>query len=128
MRFTAQEFAHILAALQAEERLTDAADRRRHSRIDIQAVVRVVDVASKRDYSALTRDISFTGVSVVQSWMPTLGSQVIVWLPRKRHKQEPVRCQVMHVRDLADGLFCVGCGFVAAEDDKMLPPPKAKTA
>src|SRR3954465_3106040 len=66
MKFTNQEFAHILAALQAEERATDAADRRRHSRIDIGIVVQVVDVATGRAYTALTRDISFTGLSIVQ--------------------------------------------------------------
>ena len=121
MKFNAQEFAHILAALQAEERATDAADRRRHSRIDIGIVIQVVDAATKRAYSAMTRDISFTGMSIVQSWMPVINSQVIVQLPRRRNKFDAVRCQVMHVRDLADGLFCVGCAFVAVEE-----PPKGK--
>lgn len=115
MKFTNQEFAHILAALQAEERATDAADRRRHSRIDIGIVIQVVDAATKRSYSAMTRDISFTGISIVQSAMPTLNSYVIIQLPRRRQKFDAVRCQVMHVRDLADGLFCIGCAFVAIE-------------
>ena len=128
MKFTAQEFAHILAALQAEERANDAADRRRHSRIDIGIVVNVVDVATKRAYTAMTRDISFTGISIVQSWMPVTNSQVVVSLPRKRHKFDAVRCQVMHVRDLAEGLFCVGCAFVAAEDAITIPPPKPRVA
>jgi len=116
MKFTNQEFAHILAALQAEERATDAADRRRHSRIDIGIVIQVVDVATKRTYSAMTRDISFTGISIVQSAMPTLNSYVIIQLPRRRQKFDAVRCQIMHVRDLADGLFCIGCLFVAIEE------------
>jgi hypothetical protein len=128
MKFTAQEFAYILAALQAEERATDAADRRRHSRIDIGIVVRLVDCATKRAYSAMTRDISFTGISLVQSWMPAINSQVIVQLPRKRNKFDAVRCQVLHVRDLADGLFCVGCAYVATEDATTIPPPKPRAA
>jgi hypothetical protein len=128
MKFNAQEFAHILAALQAEERATDAADRRRHSRIDIGIVVKLVDVATKRAYSAMTRDISFTGISLVQSWMPAINSQVVVQLPRRRNKFDAVRCQVLHVRDLADGLFCVGCGFVASEDATTIPPPKPRVA
>ena len=127
MKFTNQEFAYILAALQAEERATDAADRRRHSRIDIGIVIQVVDVATKRTYSAMTRDISFTGISIVQSAMPTLNSYVIIQLPRRRQKFDAVRCQVMHVRDLADGLFCVGCAFVAIEDASTIPPPKPRT-
>jgi hypothetical protein len=128
MKFTNQEFAHVLAALQAEERATDAADRRRHSRIDIGIVIQLVDAATKRAYSAMTRDISFTGISIVQSWMPVLNSYVIIQLPRRRHKFDAVRCQVMHVRDLADGLFCIGCAFVAVEDATTIPPPKPRTA
>lgn len=128
MKFNAQEFAHVLAALQAEERATDAADRRRHSRIDVGIVVRLTDVATKREYSAMTRDISFTGISIVQSWMPAIDSQVVVSLPRKRHKFDAVRCQVLHVRDLADGLYCVGCAFVAVEDATTIPPPKPRAA
>jgi hypothetical protein len=118
MKFSNQEFAHILAALQAEERANDAADRRRHSRIDIGIVIQLVDAATKRSYSAMMRDISFTGISIVQSWMPAIGSQVIVQLPRRRNKFDAVRCQVLHVRDLADGLFCVGCAYVAVEEAK----------
>ena len=128
MKFNAQEFAHILAALQAEERANDAADRRRHSRIDIGIVVKVTDVATKRAYSAMTRDISFTGISIVGSWMPVLNSYVVIQLPRRRQKFDSVRCQVMHVRDLADGLFCIGCAFVAVEDATTIPPPKPRTA
>ena len=130
MKFTNQEFAHILAALQAEERATDAADRRRHSRIDIGIVIQVVDVATQRTYSAMTRDISFTGISIVQSAMPTLNSSVIIQLPRRRQKFDAVRCQVMHVRDLADGLFCIGCLFVAIEEAAANKPetPQAPAA
>src|SRR5205085_5270457 len=90
MKFSTQEFAYILAALQAEERATDAADRRRHSRIDIGIVIQVVDVATQRTYSAMTRDISFTGISIVQSSMPTLNSYVIIQLPRRRQKFDAV--------------------------------------
>ena len=94
----------------------DAADRRRHSRIDIGIVIQVVDAATKRAYSAMTRDISFTGISIVQSAMPTLNSYVVIQLPRRRQKFDAVRCQVVHVRDLADGLFCIGCAFVSIEE------------
>jgi hypothetical protein len=119
MKFTAQEFAYILSALQVVER--DQVAERRHSRIEISGTLTVVDVASNTVYTALARDICFTGLSLLQAAPPTLGAQVVVTLPHQKNRPYRIRCTIANVRELAEQLYCVGCVFVAAEPATSAP-------
>jgi hypothetical protein len=123
MKLTPAQFSYIYSALQAAERDQEAGERRRHARIDIQDTVSVVDVATGKPYGAITRDICFTGVSLLQSRAPAAGTQLIVALRHRKNQPYRVRCLVTNVRELAEGLFCVGCIF--AGEEKPAPPAGA---
>jgi hypothetical protein len=120
MKLSPSEFSHIFAEL--EERADEHGERRRHSRIVATAPVRVVDVASRRQYGAITRDISFSGVSLIQAeaLMPSTGSQLVVSLPHKRNRPYLARCVVIGARRVAEGICCVGCEFTAFDKDAEL--------
>jgi len=125
MKLTPAQFSHIYSALQAAERDQEAGERRRHARIDIQDAVNVVDVASGKTYGAITRDICFTGVSLLQSSSPLPGTQLIVALRHRKNQPYRVRCAVLNVRELAEGLYCVGCIFIAPEGGTAASPATA---
>ena len=125
MKLTPAQFSHIYSALQAAERDQEAGERRRHARIDIQDTVTVVDVASGKSYGAITRDICFTGVSLLQSSSPLPGTQLIVALRHRKNQPYRVRCAVLNVRELAEGLYCVGCIFIAPEGGTAASPATA---
>jgi hypothetical protein len=115
MKLTTSQFANIFSALQSAERDMASSDRRRHSRINMSDGVRVVDVATGREYKALTRDICFTGVSLLQNTRAEVRDQLTVELRQGREKPFRVRCVVTNVREVAEGLYCVGCVFAMAE-------------
>jgi hypothetical protein len=115
MKLTASQFGNVYSALQSAERDMATADRRRHSRINVSDGVRVVEVATGRVYKALTRDICFTGVSLLQSTRAEVRDQLTVELRQGREKPFRVRCVVTNVREVAEGLYCVGCAFAMAE-------------
>ena len=115
MKLTPSQFAYIFSALQAAEREQSAGERRRHSRIEIEDTVCVTDVATGRTYKAITRDICFTGISVLQSARAAVRDQLIVELRHRKSKPYRVRCVVANVREMAEGVFCIGCAFAGAE-------------
>ena len=71
------------------------------------------------------RDISVNGVSLLQSWAPALGSQLIVTFVGKKQAQTEIRCEVSYVSEQANKLFAVGCIFLQIESNTPAPstPP-----
>jgi hypothetical protein len=128
MKLTPAQFSHIYTALQSAERDQEAGERRRHARIDIQDTVSVIDVASGKTYGAITRDICFTGVSLLQSTAPAIGTQLVVALRHRKNQPYRVRCAVTNIRELAEGLFCVGCLFMGQENAPAAATPATATA
>ncbi len=63
-------------------------------------------------FTALTRDISFAGVGLVQRTKIPQNSQIVVRLPRKDQEPLVMLCKAIHVRELADGVFAIGAEFV----------------
>jgi hypothetical protein len=113
MHLAPKEFNDIYAALKASEKARAAEERRRHTRIEIDGSVCVLDVTSNHKYGARTRDISFSGISIIQSKAPPAGARIVVSLPQRRDAPFEVHCKVLSVRGMADELYCVGCEFVA---------------
>ena len=72
MKLTNSDFGHILATLQEAERAGAAVNRRRHSRLDLVGRVNVCD-AEGRAYTALTDNICFSGVQLLQVPLRPLG-------------------------------------------------------
>jgi hypothetical protein len=121
MKINPQELADTLAALKGVETNEDAGESSLHSRIYISVGVKVLDVASGQAYGALTRDISFASLSLIQSRVPAPGAELVIELPLNKNKQFRVRCKVGPIRELADGLFRVSCLFVEVCDVHNVP-------
>ena len=117
MKLTTSQFANIFSALQTAERDLATGDRRRHSRINISDAVKVIEVATGRAYRALTRDICFTGLSLLQSKPAAVRDQLTVEIRQGKPQPYRVRCLVANIREVAEGLYCIGCVFAMAEAD-----------
>ena len=117
MKLSQQEFTHIFAAL--EERSEAQGERRKHARMTVTGRVRVVDVSTRHEFGAITRNISFTGLSLIQTQelMPSLGTNLVVSLPHKKDRPYRVQCKVIAARPIVDGLCCIGCEFVAFDKE-----------
>ena len=124
MKLSANEFSQVYAALQEAEREQSTGDRRRHCRITLPVFsVSVFDLNSSKRYTAIVRDVSINGVSLLQSWAPSTGSQIIVTFAGKKKVQSEVRCEVVYVSEQANKLYAVGCTFVQIEA-ATVPPAK----
>jgi len=113
MQLSAQDYAEIVAALQAAD--TDGSDKRRFTRMQVRGrivVTPVIDGHAGTSYTALTRDISFKGAGIMQTIPVQIGQKLLVYFPRRGRPVLCVLCTVMHVRSLADGLLAVGCEFL----------------
>jgi hypothetical protein len=123
MQLLAQDYAEVLAALQA---LTDTKghERRATARMEVQAQVKVhpfKDGKTSDAYTCLTRDLSFKGVGLFQSKQAPNGSQFVVILPRQENEPLSLLCTVMYTRPLADGLYNVGATFNSRYDFNAKP-------
>jgi hypothetical protein len=67
-------------------------------------------------FSVLSRDISLTGLGLLQSVALQSGTKVIIELPRSMKPLFMVST-IMHTRPLADGLLAVGLEFLEAADE-----------
>jgi hypothetical protein len=116
MKLSASEFSQVFGALQEAERAQSSNDRRRHCRLTLPSfAVSIFDLASSSRYTAIVRDVSINGVSLLQSRPPSNGSQIIVSFTGKKKTQSEIRCEVVYVNEQADKLFSVGCSFVQIE-------------
>src|SRR6266700_3473777 len=102
MQLAPKEFNDIYSELKAVEKARAADQRRRHSRIEIDGSVAVLDLASNQKYGARTRDISFSGISILQSRAPAAGARIVVSLPQGKREAFEVHCTVLNVRAMAE--------------------------
>jgi hypothetical protein len=111
MKLTNSDFGHILATLQEAERAGAAVNRRRHSRLDLVGRVTVCD-AEGRTYTALSDNICFSGVQLLQAGPPPIGArQLILTLERDTRPSLDIRCTIRHAVEVANGLYKLGCEF-----------------
>ena len=125
LKLTPQHLAEVVNALQSSADLGRAAEKRRAARMEVQGSVVVSpltkDGAVGQSFTAITRDISFVGVGLLQSKPLEEGQKLVVRLPRGTRPALLMLCVVMHSRPLADGLFVVGVEFISVASVKDEP-------
>jgi hypothetical protein len=129
MQLSAQDYAEIVATLQAAE--ADGSDKRRFTRMQVRGrivVTPITDGHAGTSYTALTRDISFQGAGIMQTIPVQLGQNVLLYLPRRGRPILCVLSKVVHVRPLADGLVAVGCEFLAPAEPGAAKAPQTPDA
>jgi hypothetical protein len=119
MKLTRSEFVEVCDALARQRAANEGRgeeDKRGGARMTVENQVFVATVnpdgAPGESFTALTRDISFAGVGLVQHKQVARNSLLIVRLPRKGKKPLVMLCKAIHVRELADGVFTIGAEFV----------------
>jgi c-di-GMP-binding flagellar brake protein YcgR len=114
MKLGIRDFADVIAALKGPGGGNiSAAEKRRAARIEVSAKVNIHLVEGTKiakTFSALARDISLTGIGVLQTTALGVNQTVVIALPRQ-HSPLFVCCTVMQCRPLADGLLVVGLDF-----------------
>jgi c-di-GMP-binding flagellar brake protein YcgR len=119
MELTPTQFAEVRQSLTSLETEGKAAEKRRFSRMKVQAKVTLTNQATGQTYSAMTRDLSQSGMGVVQSLQAHKGQKFVATLPRSENNSVQVLCQVVDARPLADGLHCVHLEFESLPDKKL---------
>jgi hypothetical protein len=118
MKLPVQEYAEVVAALKVAADDVAAAEGRRAARMIVGAKVDLHLISNSkpaRSFSALTRDVSLSGVGLLQSVALPAGQEVILTLPRATGPLF-VHCVVKHCRVLADGLLTVGLEYTKLAD------------
>jgi hypothetical protein len=113
MKLPLRDFADVIAALKGSGDNLAASEKRRAARMTVTAKVNVFLMDGNRVikcFSALTRDISLTGVGLLQTTPLNPNQQAVVALPRA-HSPLYVTSLALHCRPLADGLLAVGMEF-----------------
>ena len=131
MQISTQDYAEIIATLQAAE--SDGHDKRRFPRMAVRGRIVITPLADGKagtSYTALTRDLSFLGVGIMQTIPATAGQSIIVYLPRRNKPVLCILCEVRHARPLAEGLLAVGCEFRALveQSSSQSSPPRVSDA
>ncbi len=126
LKLTPQHLAEVANALQSSPANGKGSEKRRAARMEVQGNVVIAPLAKDgavgKSFTAITRDISFVGVGLLQSRALEQGQNIVVRLPRGAKPALFMLCVVMHVRPLADGLYVIGAEFlnVAAVKEEQL--------
>ena len=112
MQLAAQHLAEIVETVKKLEAASNGRDKRRTARFSVIARVEVMHTASKRVYTALTRDLSLEGIGLLQSWEMAKGDLFAVSLPRGKGLFVVAQCTVQHVKQLAEGIWGIGAIFI----------------
>src|SRR5262245_42327725 len=114
MQLPLRDFADVITALKGPVDTSGASEKRRAARMTVTAKLNIhiaINGQLGKTFSALTRDISLTGMGLLQAVALQANQHIIVALPRA-HGPLFVVAIVMHCRPLADGLLAVGLEFV----------------
>ena len=136
MKLTRLEFVEVCDALARQHAASDVRtgggkdDKRGGTRMTVEDEVLVATVnpdgTPGEAFTALTRDISFAGVGLLQRTKIPQNSHLVVRLPREGKEPIVVLCKAIHVRELADGVYAIGAEFV--EETKLQAPSPADAA
>jgi hypothetical protein len=112
MKLPLREFADVLEGLQGPASHPSGSEQRSAARIGVTTRVElyVNNGGRWQTYVALTRDISISGLGLLQSLALDEGREVVIRLPRKRQPLY-VAARVTHCRTLADGILAVGLEY-----------------
>ena len=113
MKLPLRDFAEVIAALKGPGENLSASEKRQAARMTVCAKINVHLMdgnRATRTFSALTRDISLTGVGLLQAVALSPKQNVVLELPRS-HAPLFVCSLALHCRPLADGVLAVGMEF-----------------
>ena len=109
-----REFGDVVEALKGPTVYSGLPEKRNAARINVSAKVNIYLFENnkvERCFSALTRDISLTGIGLLQTVALSSKQHVIIALTRP-HVPLFVISSVAACRPLADGLMAVGLEFL----------------
>jgi hypothetical protein len=121
LKLSPHQFGKIFETLRAAGS-SRGSEKRQATRIDVQTklnMAKMVDGNVVRCYSALTRDISCTGLGFFQFAPLANGEKFLVCFPFGKEELVVV-CSSMFCRPLAEGMFGIGAQFECAADAKMI--------
>jgi hypothetical protein len=115
MQLADQDLADVVGALRMEKAGSAAKEKRRAVRVMVNARLNVGLMsgdAIEKQFSVLTRDVSVVGIGLFQSLASKPGQELLLALPRNSGKPPLIYViRVMHCREVADGIYGVGCEF-----------------
>jgi hypothetical protein len=122
MRLAVQDFALVIEALRGPGHAgAGGAEQRKAVRMTVSTKLKVhlprEDNRTFKSYSVLSRDVSLTGVGLMQSVGLPKGTKFVLTLPRANRPALHVVCKVMHTQMLADGLFGIGAEYEEMASD-----------
>jgi hypothetical protein len=115
------QFANVLESLR-KAGSTGGSDKRRTTRMEVQARITLATLTSDgpgKCFSALTRDVSMSGVGFFQHFPSELGSQFLACFPFGKGTLV-LMCTTKFCRVMAEGMFGVGAEFTSLADEKTI--------
>ncbi|MGA2582711.1 MAG: PilZ domain-containing protein [Tepidisphaeraceae bacterium] len=128
LKLSPQQYAGVVESLQSAA-ASGGSDKRQFSRMDVQAQIKVgimLDNRVVRCFSALTRDVSATGIGLCQGSKFVPQEHFVASLPCAK-RPIAIICSATFCRPLADGIYWLGAQFIA-EADQILASEFAKIA
>ncbi|MCC7349361.1 MAG: hypothetical protein IT446_02230 [Phycisphaerales bacterium] len=116
MQLSTQTFAQVIEGLRAHSvGRGGGSEKRRSLRIEIEsklAMIPLRDAVADHPLEVLTRDISHTGIGLLQCVDFGMKKQFILFLPRQGLKSVPILCTTVYSFQPAKGLFINGSEFL----------------
>ena len=120
MQLPLRQFADIVETMKRSGTENAGTEQRRAARMPLSAKVQVHPVRDQYldgdSFSAILRDISLTGVGLLQSKQMNVRDSVILALPSSTGLVYP-QALVTHCQGLADGIYFLGLKFTQILDD-----------
>lgn len=124
MKLTAEQFAELASTFDAQQGRTKH-ERRRASRMDLQARIKITPVIDGDSHSTINVticDFSARGISFIHEQAMDIGQQFVLELPRREGGPVSLLCTVMHVKAAGHNLHRMGaeftCGVQTASRDE----------
>ena len=120
LKLSSQQYSGVVTSLQLAA-ASGASDKRRFTRMEIQAPIRVAvmtDNVVTRCLIALSRDVSAGGIGLCQGMQFARDEKFLISLPCNKDHIVLV-CIPMFCRLLAEGIYAIGAQFESVADATM---------
>ena len=121
LKLTSQQFALVLESLQESAR-SSGHEKRQFTRIEVQTRLTLATLQDKkpvRVFTSLSRDISCTGVGLMQHEKFAPEEMFLACLPSGKGLLYMV-CKAMFCRPLAEGIFTIGGQFESVASNELV--------
>lgn len=122
MNLPLREFSQIVAAMRSSNIAPSGSEKRVASRMDVSARIQchLLDGKTiKHSYSVWARDISLSGMGVIQSLNLPRGARIVIELPLNQGWIH-VTGAVIRSGTIADGLTVIGIEFTSMADEELI--------